>query len=213
MKLSVLIPTTDQVIKLKRLRKELKRRKGVDEVIVSSGGNTRGQNYNAAARAASGDVLVLLHQNTIKLPKNAFTRIKKVMKDPSVVGGGINTKFDHKSNLLRLIAWLSNNYRMRLRKIIYADQTIFVRESVFQKLKGFKRMPIFEDTDFSARLKKQGKLVFLKGPVVTSAHRFVKNGVLFHTLRNQLLKLLYHFSVQPKALKRIYEFRLRGKAT
>lgn len=224
MKLSALIPSTDQVINLEHVTK-LAKKAGADEIIVATrsefrksakklgvrvvpGGRMRGQDYNTAAHVARGDVLVLLHQNTVSIPRKLFSDIKAIMDDSAIIGGGVNIAFDNPHWLLNAVAFLSNNYRMRLRKVIYADQTLFMRKSVFLKLKGFKAMPIFEDTDFSARLRKQGKLVFLKGPVVTSAYRFVKNGVFFHTLRNQLLKLFYLLGIPPKVLKRIYEWRI-----
>jgi len=224
MKLSVLIPSSDQVIKMTHLILQAKK-SGADEIIVAIkpehdaitkkykvrtvlGGKSRGADYNAAARVATGDVLVLLHQNTIRLPKGLFRNIKKVMSNNVVIGGGVNIAFDFAHWMLSLNAFISNYYRMRLKKIIYCDQTIFVRKMAFKKMKGFKQILIFEDTDFSKRLRKQGKLVFLKGPVLTSAHRFIKNGIFFHTFRNQLLKLLYIIGVNPKILKQIYEFKI-----
>lgn len=225
MKISALIPSTDQVVKIENVVR-LAKKSGVDEIIVAAkpgqekklkklgvkvakSRGMRGLDYNAAAKKATGDVFLLMHQNTVQLPRQLLSQIKKVLLDPSVVGGAVNIKFDHHSAMLSFVAFMSNYYRMRLRKIAYADQTIFVRKNIFRKMKGFKAMLIFEDTDFSERLNKQGRLVFLRGPVVTSSHRFVKAGVVTQTLRNQTLKLMYHLRISPKTMKKIYEFRLR----
>ena len=220
MKISALIPSTDQVIKMERLVKLVKKA-GADEVIVASkpgqkfkgvkvvrGGSTRGEDYNRAARVGKGEIFALIHQNTLAMPKRCFSEMKEAMRNEQVVGGGVNIKFDNPHWFLKLVAFLSNNYRMRFRKVIYCDQTIFIRKSTYRKMRGFKKMPIFEDTDFSVRLRKQGKLVFLKGPVVTSAHRFVKSGVMLHTVRNQLLKLFYNLGFSPRILRKIYTARL-----
>lgn len=225
MKLSALIPSTDRAVKLRRVI-GIAKRAGADEIIVSArpglrtaaqqlgvtvvrSGKNRAQDYNAAARAAHGDILVFIHQNTRHFPRTLFSDMKRALHDPDTVGGGINIAFDHSSPLLAVVAFLSNYYRMRLRRVPYCDQTIFVRRSVFEKMVGFRNMPVFEDTDFARRLRKKGRLAFLKGPVVTSAHRFLRDGIIRQIVRNQLLKLLYHLGVPPKALKRIYEAPLR----
>jgi len=203
MKASVLIPSFDQVIEMNRLVKEAKKLRA-DEIIIGKG-KTRGLQYNNAAKKAKGDILILLHQNSIKFPKNLVKNIKRVMKDPEVVGGGVNMKFDKPGWLLSWVAFTSNYFRMRCRWIPYCDQTIFVRKSIFKELKGFKNMSIFEDTEFSLRLREKGKMAFLKGPVITSSHRFLKKGVLLHTLRCQLLKVCYHCGMSQKRMKRMYE--------
>jgi len=222
MNLSVLLPHSDQVVNVERLL-ELLSSFDVHEIIFAGktgqretveaagatfvqGTSMRGSDFNAAARVATGDVFVLLHQNTVDIPSTLFDDIKHAMRDPSVIGGAVNVAFDNQHWMMRLVAWLSNNYRMRLRKLPYIDQTIFVRADVYRHMGGFKDIPIFEDTDFSARLRRQGSLVFLDGSVVTSAHRFEKNGLVFHTLRNQLLKAMYTIGISPFFLKRFYEW-------
>ena len=72
---------------------------------------------------------------------------------------------------------------------------------------GIKTIPIFEDADFSRRLNKRGKLKFLKGPVVTCAHRYLKSGIGFHSVRNQILKILYAIGFNAHTLKDYYKTR------
>lgn len=223
MKLSILIPSSDQVVSLERILKQLP--KG-HEIIVAGkpeqqalveqygakwvpGSTMRGLDFNQAAKHATGDVYALLHQNTIHIPKQLFNDIKKTMQSDTYIGGAVNVVFDSSHWLMTIVTWMSNNYRMRLRNIPYIDQTIFVRADVFKELNGFKAMPIFEDTDFSVRLRKQGKLAFLDGPVKTSAHRFVRNGVLFHTMRNQIVKIMYTLGVPLPTIKTFYEWTTR----
>lgn len=202
---------------MKRLVQEA-RKAGADEVIVASNssirdartvpaGKNRSEDYNSAAKAAKGDVLVFIQRKTVKFPRDLFRKMR-ITVEGGAVGGGVNIKFDKTHWMLSIVAFFSNYYRMRIRKIIYCDQTMFVRTSVFRKMKGFKKIPLFGDSDFSARLRKQGKLAFLKGPVVTGADRFVANGIFRHTLRNQVLKLLYNIGISPNKIKRIYEARM-----
>ena len=104
-----------------------------------------------------------------------------------------------------MIAWGSNKIRMRLFHIIYGDQSMFVRREVFFSLNGYKEMVLFEDFDFSQRLKSvNGKLLFLRLGI-TSARRFLKTGIVRQMLRNWYLVLLYLNGVSDKELKERYE--------
>ena len=87
---------------------------------------TRPEFNNKAAKRTKSDVLVFIHRNTIKLPPNLFNEIKQVMQNPQGVGGGVYIAFNSPHRFLKMVAWLSNNYRMRLRKIIFHDQMPFV---------------------------------------------------------------------------------------
>jgi hypothetical protein len=214
MKISALIPSFDQVVDAAAVV-NLVKKSGVDEIVFSSQrfhdcptvrpGANRAEDFNNTAQAATGDVFVFIHQNTRTLPKNFVEQIRSKLADPGVVGGGFHIRFDNPHFLLQLNARYSNHVRMRLRKTIYADQTLFIRSSVFRKMGGFKEIPIFEDTEFSHRLRKFGQLAFVSEAVETSAHRFLKHGIFYHSLRNQVLKIMYHIGVPPGTLKRIYE--------
>ena len=62
-----------------------------------------------------------------------------------------------------------------------------------------------EDVEIQMRLRKMGKFVKLQNPVVTSARRFVKSGVIRQQLRNTLLVFLFHLGFSPDLLSRHYE--------
>jgi hypothetical protein len=215
MKISALIPSSDQYIQIDDLTK--KALKQFDEVIIASkkikikksniklvkNGPNRAMEFNRCAKAASGDVLILLHQNTVNLPRNLASDIRKKFTKEFIAGAS-NIKFDQNHWLLKVVAFLSNNWRMRIRKLPYCDQTIFLRKKLFMEINGFKNMDIFEDTDFLKKFNK-GPLLFLNKTITTSSYRFKKHGIYYHTLRNQLLKLLFLLGVTPKKLKKIYE--------
>ena len=209
MKITALISSNDQIISLNELIKKVKQT-GVDEIIVATNNKlkiktvpkqkNRAADYNAAAKKATGDILVLIHQNTTKFPDDFKQQIINTIKNNNA--GAFNIKFNHKHPVLSYVAFMSNNYRMRLRKIPYFDQTIFVKRDIFQQIGGVPEIPIFEDTEFS---KKLSKLQFSKSIIETSAHRFTNNGILFHTLRNQYVKLLHFAKIDSETIRRIYQ--------
>ena len=70
---------------------------------------------------------------------------------------------------------------------------------------GFKNIPIMEDIDLMLRIRKKGgKIILLPSRVKTSPRRWEKEGVLFCTLRNWVLSLLFLMGTDPKALKKYY---------
>lgn len=168
---------------------------------VTSASRGRGAQMNAGALAASGDVLLFLHADTV-LPEGAFAAIDAALADGGVVGGTFRLRFDRDSPALRLYAWFT---RFRWRLFHYGDQGIFVRRSTFEALGGFREWPIMEDVDLLARLDAVGRTALLPLAVTTSARRFERHGVVRQQLLNAGLMLAHFAGVKPLRLARWYE--------
>lgn len=169
-------------------------------IYIQSDAPHRAALMNLGAHVAKGDILLFLHPDTT-LPDATLHQIEHL--DQCMIGGGADITFDPNTPLLSLIAWGSNNIRMRRGKIIYGDQCIFVRRTIFNNLGGYKDLALFEDYDFSSRLRQKGRLLFLKG-AVTSSRRFIANGILRQTLRNWYLTMLYWCGVPDTRLRKLY---------
>ncbi|MGD8374964.1 MAG: hypothetical protein PVF68_02385 [Acidobacteriota bacterium] len=61
---------------------------------------------------------------------------------------------------------------------LYGDQAIFIRAATFRHLGGFRPLPVFEDADLCARMRRVGRTVLLRQSVRTSARRFLRGGIL-----------------------------------
>ena len=48
-----------------------------------------------------------------------------------------------------------SNLRVKLRKIAFGDQGIFMKKELFEEIGGMPNLPIMEDLELSLRLKKQ----------------------------------------------------------
>ena len=119
--------------------------------------------------------------------------------------GGFTHRFDLDHPLLKFTSWYSNRVRLEKSGIVYLDHCIFFRKSDFP-VRGFKEVDLFEDTEISAALgKKCGMPVRLPFYSVTSAVRFVKNGIWTQAARNQILKAGYHLGISPSLMNRWYE--------
>lgn len=220
MKSSVIIPTLNEEASISRVLQDLRSLEGL-EIIVSDGGSKdstlaiaeslarvlrskpgRGIQMNSGAAVASGDILLFLHADT-RLPENWKESILSAMSDSRVAAGAFSLSIDSERLSHKIISSMAN-LRSGLTKIPYGDQGIFVRRSIFEKIGGFKEIPVMEDVDLMRRLKKMGKIVILGEKVKTSARRWEKEGVVYTTIRNWLLIILYYAGVTPERLYRYY---------
>ena len=69
---------------------------------------------------------------------------------------------------------------------------------------GFADLPIMEDYEFSARLRRRGRIVTVGEAALTSARRWETLGVVRTTLRNQWMLAGYHLGVSPQKLATRY---------
>ncbi len=163
------------------------------EVIVADGGSTdrtraivlefsalslllidslkgRGNQMNAGAAKATGDVLLFLHADT-HLPVQAESMIEEALQNPQILGGFFRIAFVPGFPLANLYAW-GYNLRSHLR-VFYGDAALFVRRDAFERLGGYQAALIMEDVELIFRLRRAGKLAYLrKGTVCSSSRRF-----------------------------------------
>ena len=162
----------------------------------------RARQMNAGAEAARGDTLLFLHADT-QLPRDAYRHIQAALEDLDCVGGAFRHTLDRGGPLYRFISFCSN-LRAKWLGIIYGDQAVFVRRTVFEKLGGFREMEILEDGDFTFRLRKVGRIKLLRASVVTSARRWEKIGPVRTAFLMWVVALGYICGVRPDKLKRLY---------
>jgi rSAM/selenodomain-associated transferase 2 len=154
--------------------------------------STRAALMNAGAAAASGEVFFFLHADSFP-PADWRALIDRVLADESVLGGAFEHLFAEPGWSLRTITWI-NRIRYRLTRNYYGDQGLFVRAGVFRELGGYREVGLLEDLDFSQRLKRRGRTVLVRVPLLTSGRRFLARGpwrtlffiiwlLLLHTLR------------------------------
>ncbi len=143
--------------------------------VISSSLCQRAQQLNLGARAARGSILIFVHADTL-LPTRALDRVVESLRDPQIVGGGFVRRYASHSLFLRATCLLA---RCRNRTLGWhlGDQAMFARASVFFQLGGFPETSIFEDLEFSRRLKRLGRVVTLTPAVTTSARRFAAGPV------------------------------------
>jgi rSAM/selenodomain-associated transferase 2 len=162
----------------------------------------RAVQMNAGAAAATGDVLLFLHADTW-LPPNGVAELTSALSDERTVGGRFDVRLDGPEPIFRVIETLMN-VRSRVTRIATGDQAIFVRRAVFDVLGGYAPIPLMEDVEFSARLKRRGRLACLRSRVRTSARRWRRHGPWATIARMWWLRTRYALGTSPDRLAQHY---------
>ena len=221
--ISVIIPTLNEEACLGRCIESIRSAEAGCEIIVADGGSSdrtreaaerfpgvrlvqseegRGTQMNRGASHAQGDVLLFLHADTL-LEEGWHIDIVAALRNEEIIGGAFTFAIDNPRQKHRIVeAWVS--MRCRIFRLPYGDQAIFIRRSAFEKLSGYKNMPLMEDVDLVTRMKKLGRIAILQKKAVTSGRRWAHKGLVRTAAINQLTMLLYLLGVSPHRLARFY---------
>jgi rSAM/selenodomain-associated transferase 2 len=220
---SIVIPTLDEARELPALLDDLARLPGHWQLVVADGGSRdataalarshptapvvlearggRAAQLNAAARHATGDVLLFLHADS-RLPCDAYASLAEAWRVPGVAGGNFALRFDGDGAFERALGAV---YRFQRRHgFYYGDSSIWVRREAFDALGGYREIPIMDDYDLVRRLERHGATRCLPGPATTSARRWRAIGIPRTVLAWFVIRWLYVAGVSPQRLVRLY---------
>jgi rSAM/selenodomain-associated transferase 2 len=160
----------------------------------------RGTQMNAGAACATAPLLFFLHADS-RLPPGWLTAMRQIPDE--IDGGWFRFCLDDPAWQARLIERVVG-LRVRLFRLPYGDQGIFVRKAMFDRLGGFAPWPLMEDVDFVRRLVTTGRVIELPLAVTTSARRWRRDGWFRRSARNLALISLFAAGVPPVRLARWY---------
>ena len=176
------------------------RKKDIKRLSSEAG---RGRQMNTGADIASGEILIFLHADT-HMPVNAFDRIRSTLQNKAYVGGAFDLGIQSDKIIFKVIAMCAS-IRSHLTRIPYGDQAIFIRKDYFNTMGGYKEIPLMEDVELMQRIKKRGdKIYIFSERVFTSPRRWEKEGIVYCTLRNWIIIILYLIGISPDKLARYY---------
>ena len=222
MKISIIIPTLNEEKYIKKALDHILLISGNFEIIIVDGGSKdqtlqtakkynsvkvissekgRAIQMNSGAKIAGGDVFLFLHADTL-LPNNAYNSIEAHLHNPDITGGSFKLKLDKRHPILKLYSWCS---KLNVAFFTYGDHAMFFRKTIFEKIKGYKNIPLMEDVEIQNRVRKTGKFKKLDVFVITSARRFEKYGTLTQLTVDVLLVTAFNFGLSPRILKRFYK--------
>ena len=182
-----------------------------DNVIKISSEKGRAKQMNAGASVARGEILIFLHADT-ELPIHALKKIHSLLEQKEYVGGAFDLGIKSDKFIFKVIGRLAS-WRSRLNRIPFGDQAIFIRKEYFNRIGGYKEIPLMEDLELMRRIKKSGdKIRIFYEQVMTSPRRWEKEGVLYCTLRNWTLQVLYLLGISPHKLAIFYKSSYRRRS-
>lgn len=163
----------------------------------------RSSQMNAGAmRAGAFEVLLFLHADVV-LPEGWHARVLQAV-DAGALWGRFDVRLDSQRPLLALVGAMMN-LRSRLTGIATGDQAIFIRRATFDAIGGFADLPLMEDVDLCARLRRARiPSALLRDRVLVSARRWETNGVLRTIMLMWWLRLLFWLGVPAARLHRAY---------
>ncbi len=165
---------------------------------VLPGPRCRAAQCNWGAQKTSGDILLFLHADVL-LPPGWDAHVRRALGRPGVSCGAFRLGIRGPGAGLRFIEW-TTGLRSVYRELPYGDQSLFLRREVFQQVGGFPDMPIMEDYEFVRRLGRVGRVVTLRPPVLASARRWRRMGLLRTTLLNSAIVAAYRLGVSADRL-------------
>jgi rSAM/selenodomain-associated transferase 2 len=167
--------------------------------LTSSRG--RGAQMNAGAAATTAGTLLFLHADT-RLPTRGTAAVERAVED-GAIGGCFKLSIDSADPRLRAASGLIN-LRSRILCSATGDQAIFVQRDVFERVGGYRDIPLCEDLDLVYRLRGLGHFALLEERVHTSARRWQRGGVTRTISLMWALRIGWHLGVDPQRLSRWY---------
>lgn len=174
--------------------------------VVACPRKGRAAQLNAGAAAATGQILYFLHADTYP-PAGFLPAIREAVAG-GAGSGCFRLRFNHSHWFLRANAWFT---RFDVDAFRFGDQSLFVRREVFARAGGFREeLLVLEDQEIIGRLRQQGPFRVLPLAVVTSARKYLENGVFRLQGVFALLCVLYRLRVPQAQLLRLYQLLIRG---
>lgn len=169
---------------------------------------SRGAQLAAGAIEARSDYFIFVHVDT-SLPHRALALVERGLK---VCGAGaFKLSIESDDPAIRAIAHAAN-FRNRFTRVPYGDQVHFFRRRFYERIGGYRDMPLMEDVEIMRRIKYRGeRIVLMQERVVTSDRRWRKEGVAWRTLKNWSILAQYRFGASAEELALRYRPVSDGK--
>ena len=141
--------------------------------VIVSPRKGRSAQMNAGAGMATSDVLYFIHSDTF--PPAGFSHdILRAIRQ-GYGSGCYRLAFDHRHWFLNLRCWFT---RFDVNAFRFGDQTLFVRRDAFFKAGGFRdELIVMEDQEIIGRLRKHSRFKIFESAVITSARKYLSNGI------------------------------------
>ncbi len=221
-KISIIIPTYNESQYLPLLLSDLSIfNEGIEIIIVDCNSNdktkdiakiyrtnihkskkkNRGLQFNIGANKAKGEWFIFIHADS-RLNQDWLKKLKSVIGDQKNIIYFFKFKISNKKIIYRFLELLVN-LRSFIFKNPYGDQGLIIHRGAYFKNKGYRKIPLMEDLDFTKRLKKNAQLKMLTTiPIYTSSRKWEKTNFIFQAFKNWNLRKRW---LRGESIKSLYD--------
>ncbi len=139
-------------------------------------GGGRGGQLDIGVQHATGDVIVIVHADTLIEPDTCSRILEALAAHPDAVGGAVGGRFTPGSRtcFTTLLNW-ANDLRAEGLGISFGDQVQFFRRKDIVDDQAFPNQPLMEDVELALDLRARGKTLYLWGNVRISSRKWQRN--------------------------------------
>jgi glycosyltransferase involved in cell wall biosynthesis len=169
--------------------------------VIKLDASSRGAQWDAGARAATGDLLFFLRADS-QPPGNwqqALEHFWLATQVEHVAAVGFSVDYGGGAGLRLLSAW--SNARVS-GGMIGADHGVCTTPEIYKSVGGFPPFPELEDLEFSRRLSARGRVHLLRDVIHAAARRLRSQGPLRYAARRLWLENRYKLGAKPEELFR-----------
>ncbi len=171
---------------------------------VLSAPRGRGHQLRAGGTAAAMDWILFLHADTRLEPGweetvRNYMEAEENREHAAAFRFRLDSEAPAARRVERLVTWRNRTFRLP-----YGDQALLLHRTLYQRVGGFRPMPLFEDVDIIRRLGRR-RVRLLDAAALTSSSRFQRDGWWLRPLRNLSCLLLYLLGVPPSIIARVYK--------
>ena len=170
--------------------------------VVETVAGNRGHQLRLGAQHSQGQYLWFVHADVqLAAQPDLGQRLIDAL-ETGAVAACLRLAYAAPGFFYRFLA-TSSNWRARHLGLIFGDQSLFVRRTVYQQVGGFPDVPLMEDWILSRKLARRGLLKQLPDRIIASSRKYDRHPWRVH-FKLMWIKFLFICGVSPQKLAQIY---------